>query len=101
MCIRDRIWILPGLTLLIYWPGIYRWIIALSPWVQKFLASFSYYWILCYVALALILLVQEFLSITISFFRRQFSRILVCMAALSALFLLYCGQDQMCIRDRF
>ncbi len=98
-CIRQRplvrrlIWILPGLTLLIYWPGIYRWIIALSPWVQKFLASFSYYWILCYVALALILLVQEFLSITISFFRRQFSRILVCMAALSALFLLYCGQD--------
>ena len=36
-CIRQRplvrrlIWILPGLTLLIYWPGIYRWIIALSP----------------------------------------------------------------------
>ena len=55
--VRRLIWILPGLTLLVYWPGIYRWIIALSPWVQKFLASFSYYWILCYVALALILLV--------------------------------------------
>lgn len=91
--VRRLVWVLPCFTLLIYWPGIYRWIISLSPWVQKFLISFSYNWILCYVALALILLVQEFLSITISFFRRQFSRILVCMAALSALFLLYCGQD--------
>ena len=89
--VRRLIWALPALSLLVYWPGVYRWIIGLSPWVQRFLIRFSYDWILCYVALALILLVQEYLSITISFFRRQFSRILVCMAALSALFLLYCG----------
>ena len=41
----------------------------------------------------LCLLGYEFFSITMAFSRRRFAQILVCLASLSALYLLYCGQD--------
>lgn len=43
--------------------------------------------------LALILLAHEFCSITIPFCRRQFFAVALCPVALSALYLLYSGQD--------
>ena len=45
------------------------------------------------VGLALFLLGYEFFSITMSFSRRRFAQIAVCLTALSLLYLLYCGQD--------
>lgn len=85
--------LLPGLSLVIYWPSVYRSLTASIPWVQDLLVRFSYGWILVYVFLALGLLAYEFLSITMAYCRRQFSQTFLCMAAMSCLYLLYCGQD--------
>lgn len=85
--------VLPALTLLYTWPPVYLRLIRLGEGVQEGLVLFSYVWILCYVLLALLLLAIEFFSITMGFCRRQFLQVAVCLAALSALYLLYCGQD--------
>ncbi len=85
--------ILPAMSLIVYYPGIYKAVTVDRPKLQEFLAEFSYFWILFYICIALILLVHEYFSITMVFFRRQFSLIVICMIAISGLYLLYCGQD--------
>ncbi len=85
--------ILPAASLIVYYPGIYKAITWNRPKLQEFLAEFSYFWILLYICIALILLIHEYFSITMVFFRRQFSLIVICMIAISGLYLLYCGQD--------
>ena len=85
--------ILPAMSLIVYYPGIYKAVTVDRPKLQEFLAEFSYFWILLYICIALILLVHEYFSITMVFFRRQFSLIVICMIAISGLYLLYCGQD--------
>lgn len=85
--------ILPVFSLIVYYPKIYKAVIAWKPDFQDFIVEFSYFWILFYIAIAMLLLVIEFLSITMVFFRRQFSLIVICMIAMSGLYLIYCGQD--------
>lgn len=85
--------LLPMVSLIIYYPGVYKAVTLDRPKLQEFLAEFSYFWILLYICIALILLIHEYFSITMVFFRRQFSLIVICMIAISGLYLLYCGQD--------
>ena len=85
--------ILPFVSLVVYYPGVYKMITRQNPGLQDILSEFSYFWILMYISIALILLIHEYFSITMFFFRRQFSLIVVCMIAISGLYLLYCGQD--------
>ena len=85
--------VLPAVSLIVYYPGVYKTITAKKPMLQDFLTEFSYFWILLYIFVALILLIHEYFSITMVFFRRQFSLIVICMVAISGLYLLYCGQD--------
>lgn len=86
--------ILPAASLIIYYPPIYKSIIAWKPEVQDLIVKISYYWILLYIAIAIVLLVIEYFSITMTFYRRQFSLIVICMVAMSGLYLTYCGQIQ-------
>ena len=85
--------VLPAASLVLYWPGVYRWLVDFGDGVRSLLYNVSYVWVVGYVFLALFLLGYEFFSITMSFSRRQFAQLAVCLAALSALYLLYCGQD--------
>ena len=85
--------VLPVVTLVLYWPALYRLLVPMWEGFRALLYYFSYFWVVGYVLLAIFLLVYEFLSITMNFCRRQFLQILVCMLALSFLYLLYCGQD--------
>ena len=85
--------LLPVVSLIVYYPGIYKSVTLNRPKLQEFLTEFSYFWILLYICIALILLIHEYFSITMVFFRRQFSLIVICMIAISGLYLLYCGQD--------
>ena len=85
--------LLPVVSLIVYYPGIYKTVTLNRPKLQEFLTEFSYFWILLYICIALILLIHEYFSITMVFFRRQFSLIVICMIAISGLYLLYCGQD--------
>lgn len=85
--------VLPAASLIIYYPGIYKTVTAWNPGIQDFIVEVSYCWILLYIAVAIVLLVIEYLSITMAFYRRQFSLIVICMIAMSGLYLTYCGQD--------
>lgn len=80
-------------TLIFYCPALYRYLVDIAPWTQAALYCFSWIWVIGYVVLALILLAHEFCSITIPFCRRQFFAVALCPVALSALYLLYSGQD--------
>ena len=90
---RRLVLICPIVTLVLYFPYLYRWLVDIAPWVQAALYCFSWVWAIGYVVLALVLLIHEFRSITISFCRRQFFAVALCPVALSALYLLYSGQD--------
>ncbi len=85
--------VLPAASLVLYWPGVYRWLVDFGDGVRSLLYNVSYVWVVGYVFLALFLLGYEFFSITMSFSRRRFAQIMVCLVSLSALYLLYCGQD--------
>ncbi len=84
---------LPVLSLVVYYPHVYKAVIAWKPEIQDFIVEFSYFWVLLYILAALLLLIIEYLSITMVFFRRQFSLIVIYMMAMSGLYLFYCGQD--------
>ena len=85
--------ILPGVSLVLYYPALYQKMVQHWPKIQDLLVQFSYIWIMCYVVLAMVLLVVEYGSTTMRFSRRKFLPILISLIALSVLYLLYCGQD--------
>lgn len=85
--------VLPVVSLVVYYPNIYKALTAHSAKLQDFLVDFSYGWVLFYIAAALFLLVREYFAVNMAFFRRQFSLIVICLIAISGLYLLYCGQD--------
>ena len=82
----------------IYVPAVFKMIVGRWPFMHQALVEISYWWIIVYVVAALMLLVQELFSITMPFCRRQFVGIVVCLAALSGLYLLYCGQEGVALR---
>lgn len=90
-----KLWVcvLPLLALVVYYPSVFKTIVRQWPFMHQVLVEGSYYWIVAYIAASLILLVQELFAISMRFFKRQFACIVVCLAALSGLYLLYCGQD--------
>ena len=91
--VQKWICLLPAVTLAVYFPPVFRFIVAQSPIMHNVLVEGSYWWIIAYVAIAIFLLVQELFAITMRFCRKQFIGIVVCHVALSGLYLLYCGQD--------
>ena len=91
--IKKWVCLLPAATLAVYFPPVFRFIVAQSPIMHKVLVEVSYWWIIAYVAIAIFLLIQELFAITMRFCRQQFVGIVVCHVALSGLYLLYCGQD--------
>ena len=48
--------ILPAVTLVLYWPGVYQWLVAALPWTKAGLYYFSGLWVIGYVLLALVAL---------------------------------------------
>ena len=93
--LRLRWWVilLPAVTLALYFPPVYHWLVESVPWTKAGLYYFSWLWVAGYVLLAMALVAAEYFSITIPFCRRQFGQIALCLAALAALYLLYSGQD--------
>jgi len=97
--IRKKAWIskaagiLPLLTLILYYPRLYRYLISREPAVQVILMYASLVWITAYLLISGFLLLYEFKSITMKFCKRQFSQIMVCLFALSGIYYLYYRQD--------
>lgn len=84
---------LPAVTLVFYYPALFKYLTSLWPWALHLLVQISYGWIITYVAISLLLLVLELSAITLRFCKRQFAYIVLYLTALSGLYLLYCGQD--------
>lgn len=85
--------ILPILSLIIYYPKVFRMVTLNRPNLQQIIIDISGIWIRIYVFFAIILLLYELNSITLRFFKKQFVQILVFIISISAVYLLYCGQD--------
>ncbi len=97
--IRKNLWIykavavLPVITLVLYFPWVYRLITLDRPLVQIVLVYGSLIWMSAYLLISAFLLIYEFKSITMKFCRRQFTQIMVSMFALSGIYSLYYKQD--------
>ena len=84
---------LPVLSLIVYYPAVFRPMVAAVPWLQNVIVQATYIWVLCYVAAAILLLLQELHAVSIRFFKRQYAFLVGWLIALSGLYLLYCGHD--------
>ena len=85
--------VIPVLSLIIYYPSVFKWFIRRSDWVITFFVHGSLFWILLYMGIALILLMLELHDITIRFYRRQFGGRVMMILSLTILYGLYCPQD--------
>lgn len=97
--IRKNLWVskavvvLPAITLILYYPWVYRLITLDRPLVRIILVYGSLVWMTAYLLVSGFLLIYEFKSITMKFCRIQFTQIMVCMFALSGIYYLYYKQD--------
>lgn len=85
--------ILPAITLILYYPAVYRWLTARSRLWQQFLMETSFCWLSLYLIASLLFLFWEYHSITMKFCRRQFSQIMSCLVGMTILYCLYFHQD--------
>ncbi len=97
--IRKNLWItkavavLPMITLVLYFPGIYRFITLNRPFIRIILVYGTLIWMTAYLLIAAFLLLYEFKSITMKFCKIQFIQIMVSLFALSGIYYLYYRQD--------
>lgn len=83
----------PAVTLVLYYPVVYRSITVDHPSVYKGLGNITLFWITLYLIAAVLLLLREFTEITMKFCRRQFSMIMICLISLLGIYCLYYRQD--------
>lgn len=97
--IRKNAWIakaaalLPFLSLILYYPAVYKIFTRDRVQFQILLTQSTMLWINAYLLISGILLLYELKSITMKFCKRQFIQIVVCMFALSGIYYLYYRQD--------
>ena len=85
--------VIPVLTLILYFPPVYRFLIWKCEWVQRMFASFCRGWIILYLIFAIALLFYELFSITLKFVRRQFILVALFLTSLTGIYTLYYSQD--------
>ncbi len=97
--IRKNRWIeialivLPVITLIVYYPDIFRFLTYGRPYIQQLIVQISAIWIRLYVIVGIGLLIYEYISITMKFYKRQFIQIIIFILSISILYFLYSGQD--------
>lgn len=86
--------VIPFLTLVMYYPSVFDYCTdQFGVPYQIIMVHFSRYWIVAYVAVALILMLIEYKSITIHFFKQNFFQKIMLMVSFAMLYLLYGMQD--------
>ena len=91
-----KLWILtilPIINLIIYIPRIFKMVTAGNESVTHFLVSFSKVWIWGYLLITLIVLLVEYRSITLPFFKRRFALKSLIIISLGMLYSFYAIQD--------
>ena len=87
------LFLFPAVSLVLYQPQIYRMITLNHPSRIEPLNMFTIGWILLYMVTAIILLLYEYVAISIKFSKRQFRNIVVCLCSLSGIYILFFRQD--------
>ncbi len=85
--------IIPGFTLVGYYPDAFRFMRERFSFYHKFMVQFSYFWIMGYIFLGLGLLFYEYRSFKFKFWKRYFLYITIFILSLSVIFSLYAKQD--------
>ena len=85
--------VLPFAMLILYYPAIYRKVVDGEEAIQKAIADFNLIWITIYLALAVLILLIEFFSITIKFCKRQFIQIMIFLISITGIYIVYYQQD--------
>ena len=85
--------LVPAAMLILYFPPIYRILVAGNEALQKTFATLSRFWIDLYLLFAIGLLLYELFSITLKFVRRQFVQVTLFLIALTGIYILYYNQD--------
>ena len=93
--------VVPLLSLVYYYPGVFRTVVRGRFWLLPQTMRISMAWIVLYLALALVLLFQEYRATTMPMFRRSFRYVLLSFASISALYLLYATKDPAQIYNMF
>ena len=83
----------PAITLILYFPALYRYLTECNALFQQIINKVTLFWMTVYIVISGVLLLLEFKSITMKFCKRQFAQILTCLLALTAIYFLYYQQD--------
>ncbi|HHV09168.1 MAG TPA: HAMP domain-containing histidine kinase [Clostridiales bacterium] len=85
--------IIPVTTLIVYYPKVFRMLVSYGSKAQTIIISITNYWIVAYVAIAVLLLLIETYSISMWYFRKRMILIDIFIVSIAGLYLLYVGQD--------
>ncbi len=85
--------VIPLITLMGYYPKVFRAMVSRVDNYQKFMVLSSYYWIMAYIFIAIGLLIYEYKSFKFKFWKRYFLHITIFISSLSVIFSLYAKQD--------
>lgn len=85
--------ILPVVSLILYYPSIFKFFAEKSDALIRFMLIFSRSWIFLYVVFSMVILVWEFFSITMGFFRKRFLFKSLLMISLAMIYCFYAPQD--------
>lgn len=85
--------LLPILSLVVYYPKVFEWLIGMRPNGIQFIVQCSLGWIVAYLVISLGLLLLELHDTTMRFYRRHLGGRVAMIVSLMILYILYCPQD--------
>lgn len=85
--------VIPFLSLVLYYPSVYKWLLLKYVNIDIILFYFTKIWTYAYIGMALLLLIVELISISVKYYKGRFLLFVVGMVALAVLYSMYCSQD--------
>lgn len=85
--------LLPGISLIIYYPSIFYRLFSGNSENQKFLIFFMLGWISVYILISAVMLLQEYFCATIRFSKKMFRNIIIFLFSVVLVYFAYAIQD--------
>lgn len=85
--------ILPAVSMVLYYPSVFKTLASESDALVRVMLVFSRSWIFLYVIVSMCVLIWEFFSITVGFFKKRFLCKSLLMISLAMLYCFYAPQD--------
>ena len=91
----------PVLSLVYYYPPVFRMVINGRLWLLPVMVNICFGWIVLYLAVAVALMFLEYRAHTFPAFKRNFRYVLLSVVSISALYLLFASKDPAQIYNMF